>query len=368
MKLGAKALVGFFSLLVAGASGCDLDLDPDSLVRELRVLAVRTGEETPGSPSDAQAEIKFGPMGPDLVFTQKELPLRVYTAAPSGPGRRLASTPPLVYDWFVCTGPAALFSPGTLDRDCRKFAPADPPPRQNPALTPLVDAPIRDALLRLPTDKLKEVVGKFLEVAFSAGTGGGRGDMGGGGFMLPTKPLVLLVPVLVQVYYEGTDPKVSLNSEIAYTFVRIIVALPGMTLPEPNHNPMLARLEGGPAVDGPRQWLSPCPDQGPCLRGTLSRSQLYYFRGKTRPGSAEVYTPIDDTERTNVTETLRYAWFATDGAYSDARTGEAAPQTRWDNNDSRPAPPEVQVVSIFLSVQDERGGVDFARYDFDLTP
>src|SRR5688572_19197446 len=117
------------SILGAGGTGCDSDIDPDTLVRELRVLAMRVGDELPGSPAEVQAmvDLSRGPNMPDLAFTTPSVKLAVLTGAPVGPGRRVTATADVSrgsrlrrHDWFACIGPLSLFSPGTLDSQCLK--------------------------------------------------------------------------------------------------------------------------------------------------------------------------------------------------------------------------------------------------------
>lgn len=358
--------------LLGGGAGCGNDIDPDTLVRELRVLAIRFGEPTAGSVAEVQATIDLSGAGgmPDLVFSQPQIQLKVLAVAPTGPGRRV-TTPgprPLQYDWFACLGQLSLFSPGTLDPDCRKFAPGDPAPRQNPVLKPLVAMPSTSVDLTLETANLKETLGAFLQVLLAPGSGG---TGSGGTVTLPTRPITLLLPVLVQVSVVGGDPMNPLDSEVAYSFLRILVALPGMTLPPPNRNPSLP-VAGGVQVSGEEMGamtqLVPCADaqSGDCPRYAASRTAPLFVTATAQAGSVETYMPLDDSGRTDLLESMRYSWFSTDGIFDDARTGDQHPQTQWKNDDSRPAAPETQVVDLWLVVQDERGGADFQRFQLSL--
>lgn len=352
-----------------------MDIDPDTLVRELRVLAMRVGDATPGSTAEVQAMVDFsrGPNMPDLVFSQPSVRLSVLTGAPVGPGRRIGATVSggprqRRYDWFACTGPLSLFSPGTLDAQCLKFKPGDPPPRQNSVLFPLVPEGLApsDGTLDIPTDQLKAILGQFLQIALSGGGGGGSG----GTFMLPTQPLVLLLPILVEVVVPPPDgdPNNPLDREIGYTFLRIVIALPGMTLPPPNRNPSLPLLGGlwagsVSAVDNPTMTrLDPCLEAGPCTPYAVPREGPVYFVGRSDAGSVETYTPLDDSERTDVVETLRYSWFSSDGSFGDERTGDLQPETEWRNEEKRPAPVEASLVDLWLVVQDDRAGCDYQHF------
>src|SRR5689334_10465299 len=93
-------------LLVSVGSGCDNDIDPDTLVRELRVLGLRFGDDMLGSVAEMQARATLFP-AVDLTFTQPSIKAKVLAVAPTGPGRRIttAGPRPLRYEWFACIGP-----------------------------------------------------------------------------------------------------------------------------------------------------------------------------------------------------------------------------------------------------------------------
>ena len=370
---GLLLLLGLLS-----SSGCDLDIDPDTLVRELRVLGVRFGEPSPNSEADVMARITFGAGGqPDVSFRQPSMRLAALAAAPTGPGRRVAAPRPLLYDWFVCVGPLSLFSPGVLDSACRKLGPSDPPARQNSALLPLAPAPSKEASLTLPAETLKQILSLFLQVYLTP-----RGGSGGGGTVtLPEKPVVLLLPMVVEVRAEGGDPTNPLDREVAFSFLRVIITLPGMEEPPPNRNPSLLG-EGGIRAGSQEDWattrelLTPCPIENvtgeasgslpACLRYPVSRSAPTYFMGRSDAGSSETYVPLDDSGRGPQAELLRYSWFATDGNFNEERTGDKNPQTKWENGERRPAPADVRVIDLWLVVQDGRGGNDFQRVQLSL--
>jgi hypothetical protein len=368
------ALLTLLVLLPLFGSGCALDIDSDSLVRELRVLAIRIGDPEPGSEADVQATVSLSGGG-DLVFTRDHVDLAVLVAAPTGPGRRIPSPRPLRHDWYLCVGLASLTVPGTLDPACNKFLPTDPPPEKNPALLPLGSG----ERLRLPTAVLKEVIGRLLQaqVFGSGGSGGGGADMGTGSPMLPTQPLTLPLPVIVRTSAVGGDPRDSRDSEAAFGFVRTIVALPGMDLPAPNHNPTFRAMTVGPSsreTEGgsPMQPLMPCSPQGmldgTCARYTLGREETAFLVGTVQDGSLERYTPLDASGRPELTERMRYSWFATDGEFKEERTGDALPENQWKSEGKRPAPPEVSVVPLWFVLQDERGGADWAAFELQLKP
>jgi hypothetical protein len=332
----------------------------------LRILAMRFGDPTPGSAAELQANVDLSTSTPKLDFTGSSFAITVLPADPTGPGRLITTpgAPPLQYDWFACIGPLSLYSPGSLDPQCGQVAPGDPPLRQNPGLYPFIaSGPIQgNPSLTLQTSQLMDLAGEFLQAALTPG-----GDSSGSGVVLPMQPIQLLVPIVMQVSIVGSDLTSSQNSEAAYNFLRITIALPGMTLPPPNHNPMLPAAGGvlfAPMPSGPNTQLPPCsqPSWGNCQQYPVTRTDPVYVTGAAAPGSIETYNPLDGSGRMNVTETMRYAWFSSDGTFDDERTGDANPQTAWQNSNGLPAPPQVQVVDLWLIVQDERGGADYQRF------
>lgn len=362
-------------LAIILVSGCDNDIDPDTLVRELRVLALRIGDATPGSAAELQANVGGTLQMPTFDFTQPSVTMTVLAAAPTGPGRRISTqgARPLQYDFFACIGPLSLFSPGTLDRDCLKFAPGDPPARQNKSLLPLVPMPIGNASLVLQTDSLKAILGQFLGTALSASAG--SANTSGGDISLPSRPLTLLLPILVEVSVPPPAGDVSnpLDREIGYSFLQVVVAFPalGMSLPPPNHNPFLPTLGAvkvGPASMNEMAQLVPCPNlqSGDCTSYPITRSDPLFLTAMAAPGAVETYTPLDDSGRKDVVETLRYTWFSTDGIFENERTGDARPETKWTNADKRPAPESVSKVDLWLIVQDGRGGTDFQHFQLSF--
>jgi hypothetical protein len=145
-------------------------------------------------------------------------------------------------------------------------------------------------------------------------------------------------------------------------------------LPPPNRNPVFGELRVGPTPppeDGspPAMLpppLAPCTGEGPCARYLLGREETAYLIGRAGPDSIERYVPQDASERGEIPEQLRYSWFATDGTFEEERTGETFPDNQWKSAGDRPAPPEVKVVQLWFVLQDERGGVDWGRFELEL--
>lgn len=373
-------LCPLWALLVC-AAGCDNGIDPDSLVRELRILGMRVVAGDPAAPPPTEAELQAqlvpgggGPGGIDLAFTRDRVTFSTLLAAPVGPGRRLPTERPLQFDWFLCIGIRSLYSPGTLDPECRKWAPSDPDPKTNSSLFYLNSSAIGPAggpELTIPTAALKGVLGSFLQSSLGGGQGG-TGMTGGGTAMLPTRPQVLLLPVLLRASVVGGNPADNRDSEVGYSYLRVVIAVPalGIMLPPPNHNPVLDTLLGSQQMDGMLQPLTPCAQisgtPGQCSAQPVRRDLGTFLTGRVGAGSTETYDPIDDSGRTGVSEALRFSWFSTDGDFSELRTGTVKPQTQWRNGEKYPAAAETSTVQIWLVVQDERSGIDWQQYELKL--
>jgi hypothetical protein len=313
--------------------GCDLGLDPDSLVRDLRLLGGRMG------PPGGVAEIE--PQG-------SELQLSLLLAAPSGPGRRVPSPRRIDVDWYLCLTPRSVLAQGAVDPACGEFDAAGPvqKPGERPALLHLAGG----EAATVPLGPLRERLIRELAPLFSGG-----GMMGGG--MLPRVLQLPLVAWARAVPATG-DRR---DSEVGFLFGRLR-PMPGAA---PNRNPELLPLRYSIMEDDPEpKELMPCGADGRCTPLRVSRQQQVWLTGGARPGSAEMYVPDDESGQASRTEVLRFSWFSTDGEFSEERTGEKKPQTRWKNEGDFAAPPEVKTVTLWLVLQDDRGGAAWDRYEF----
>lgn len=362
-------------------TGCDNDIDSDSLVRELRVLAMRIGDPTPRSAAEVPVELSFtekkdgDPAKLPCVERVQLKPqldsitLSALVAAPTGPGRRIAEPRQTKLDWYVCVGPVSLAVPGTLDPQCTKWGPDDPKPADNPALFYLGSG----SQLVVPTFLLAAPLSQIFLPLLQQRCPFPREDPADpmSALKLPVSPMLL--PVLVRASAVGGDPAEPRDSEVGYTFLRLIVAQP-QRLPPPNRNPIFGELRVGPmpppedgspplSMNAP---LAPCLGDGPCSRYVLGRQDTAYLAGRAGADSIERYVPADDSGRGEIAEQLRYSWFATDGTFKEERTGEMFPDNEWKSAGDRPAPPEVKVVQLWFVVQDERGGTDWGRFELEL--
>ena len=242
---GLLLLLGLLS-----GSGCDLDIDPDTLVRELRVLGVGFGEPSPNSEADVMARITFGAGGqPDVSFRQPSMRL----AALSRLLRRVRTTrggAATATLRLVCLrGAAVLFSPGCWTRLVKARA-KRPPARQNSALLPPAPAPSKGQPA-LPAETLKQIPTCSWQSLFDA-----AGSGGGGTVTLPEKPVVLLLPMVVEVRAEGGDPTNPLDREVAFSFLRVIITLPGMEEPPRTAIPAACSVRAGFGRVAKEDWAT----------------------------------------------------------------------------------------------------------------
>ena len=103
------------------------------------------------------------------------------------------------------------------------------------------------------------------------------------------------------------------------------------------------------------------------VRYQLRRNEGIFLTPTLQDGSIEKYLQATDTTPMEKAETVRYIWFSSDGEYTEARSGNALPQTQWQNTEKFAAPTESSTVKLWLVAQDVRGGVDWQSYELQLT-
>lgn len=352
-------------LAVSLLCGCGIEIDPDSLVRELRVLGARAGDPAPGSVAD-------------LSLCSESVQLQTLVVAPTGPDRSIKAPRPVTVDYYLCLTARSLAAPGAIDPACVDVpprsgdspmalsCPATPPGQTPDPLLPLAldQAQDPDQPLRVPMAPLLACLTQRAgPLVFGSGGSGGVPGLPAGG------PLTVLLPVVIRARAAGLEGP--LDSETAVVFVRLVVDLqercqagapPAATR---NRNPVLGTLRYRFEEEGADQDLLPCPAQGACPQAlAVSRGQSVWLTGSAQGGSAEAYK---DTLGEDRTERLRFSWFTTDGRFSEDRTGEAIPTTRWRNEDPFTAPGSEQAVGLYVVLQDGRGGAAWARYALRFT-
>jgi len=112
----------------------------------------------------------------------------------------------------------------------------------------------------------------------------------------------------------------------------------------------------GDGVCGPDETISGCP------------ADCTHPKGCT---GAERYVNLDLTSKTLVDqrEGIAVAWFATGGSFDSDTTGRATTDTDTTNDDGWKAPstqPQQNPVILWIVLHDDRGGVGWAEYAFDV--
>jgi hypothetical protein len=83
---------------------------------------------------------------------------------------------------------------------------------------------------------------------------------------------------------------------------------------------------------------------------------------------AESYAYYDPESQTVITkrESMRVAWYATDGSLDSESTGRAETDLATNTTDGWSAPTTTGTVHLWVVLRDSRGGVDFASYDANV--
>jgi hypothetical protein len=92
------------------------------------------------------------------------------------------------------------------------------------------------------------------------------------------------------------------------------------------------------------------------------------FTASWPASSAETFAYYEPTSQTVTTqrESMRVAWYATDGTFETESTGRAADDQATTTSDTWTAPGASETVHLWIVLRDSRGGVDFAAYDLTV--
>jgi hypothetical protein len=92
------------------------------------------------------------------------------------------------------------------------------------------------------------------------------------------------------------------------------------------------------------------------------------FTASWPASSAETFAYYDASSQTVTTqrESMRVAWYATDGTFETESTGRAADDQATTTEDTWTAPGAAETVHLWIVLRDSRGGVDFAAYDVSV--
>lgn len=133
----------------------------------------------------------------------------------------------------------------------------------------------------------------------------------------------------------------------------------------PNNNPTLADLLLNPAGAATPLYLA-----GQSTAATVSAGQTVTLQADFSADSAETFlvwnvlTLTLDMQR----ESLRLSWFATGGAFEHDATGRGQTETETFTQNTWTAPATPGPVYLWMVLRDDRGGIDFAPAEIDVTP
>ena len=136
----------------------------------------------------------------------------------------------------------------------------------------------------------------------------------------------------------------------------------------PNNNPTLADLVLEPAGAATPLFVSG-QSTGP-QAVTVAAGQKVTLQAEVSVGSAETFlfwnvsTLTLDTQR----ESLRISWFATGGAFEHDATGRSPTEMETFTQNVWTAPTTPGPIYFWMVLRDDRGGIDFAAAQIDVTP
>ncbi|HZL19274.1 MAG TPA: hypothetical protein VFG23_16180 [Polyangia bacterium] len=317
-RMGPSALL---ILVALSAAGCKPDLGaPPSLVTGPQILAIR------GTPPEAaeSATVTYDALAVDVTGTIAAPPFDwAQCLAPDPPanGNDVSSACLTIPD---DAGPAPTFMAALPDDACMLFGPETPPPQKG-------QPPAR------PADP----------------------DTTGG-------------------YYQPIRATWSADSgqQIAFALERILCRLANAPVDAagqyasdyvPNQNPQLADLIFDPAGAATPLFSA---GQTAMTPGTIAAGQTVTLQADWTDASTETFLVWDVVSLNLVLqqESLRLSWFATGGSFLHDASGRSATETETFTQNSWTAPDVAGPVHFWTVLRDDRGGIDFAEAEIDVTP
>jgi hypothetical protein len=311
------------SILFASALvvvGCKPDLGaPISLVSGPRLLAIRgmppeVAESGTVAYDGLAVDVTGTVFGPAIGWAQCLAP------NPPANGNDVSSACLGVAD---DAGPAPTFSATLPADDCTLFGPETPPPKKGEPPTRPADA---------------DTTGGYYQ-PIRATWSSDAGD--------------LLAFALERILCRLGNAPVDAAAQYASSYL-------------PNTNPQLADLLLDPA-GAARPLFSAGQTAAP---GTVGAGQKVTLQADWSPASQETFLVWDVVTLSLVmqTESLRLSWFATAGQFEHDATGRSAIETETFTENSWTAPTTAGPVHLWIVLRDNRGGLDFAEAELDVTP
>lgn len=303
---------------LAGALGCKPDLgSPASLVSGPRILAVR-GVPPEGAPG---AMVSYDVLAADETGT--------VTAPDVGWAQCLQPDPPALgndvsdacLDIADDAGPAPSFSAALPSSACSVFGPQTPPVMKG-------QPPTR------PADPDST-----------------------GGYYQPVRAVWQSTGLVAFALERISCRLANAPTTIATQYATDYTA---------NQNPILADLVLG--TDSGATVLY-APGQ-PAATGAVSAGAKVVLQADFSAESAETFLVWDVVSQTLLQqrESLRVSWFATGGAFEHEVTGRTPDDPTTFTQDAWTAPTTPGPVHLWAVLRDDRGGIDFASAEIDVTP
>jgi hypothetical protein len=136
----------------------------------------------------------------------------------------------------------------------------------------------------------------------------------------------------------------------------------------PNNNPVLADLLFDPATAATPLYTA--GQTAPAGAATIAGNQQVTLQADFSADSAETFlvwnvvTLTLDMQR----ESLRVSWFATGGSFDHDVTGRSQTDLQTFTQNVWHAPETPGPVYLWTVLRDDRGGIDFASAEIDVTP
>jgi hypothetical protein len=138
----------------------------------------------------------------------------------------------------------------------------------------------------------------------------------------------------------------------------------------PNNNPQVADLVLDPA--GAMTALYTAGQTGAPAAATVSAGQKVTLQADFSPDSAETFiywnTTVTALPLPTQRESLSLAWFTTGGQFEHDVTGRSQTETETFTQNVWTAPTTPGPVHFWTVLRDDRGGIDFASAEIDVTP
>ena len=291
---------GFLALALLATATCAPSFGPsDSLITSTRVLAVRA------EPAEANP-------GASVTFT----------ALVVGPGGTVTDAD---LDWSFCTAPKPVTEDNVVSSACLTAS----------ALVPAGAGPTTTAAL--PVDGCSI----FGPDTSSPGLRPRDPDVTGG-------------------YYQPLRASLA-GAEDAFALARIHCHLAHADAAAANAFAAAYTLNQNPKL----LPLHAIASGAPVELGAIPSGMRITLEASWTVDSSEVFAQFDAPSQTLTSqrESMRIAWYASDGVFDTESTGRAGSDPATTTDDGWIAPSTAGTVHVWLVLRDSRGGVDFATYD-----